>query len=207
MIIMLFLALVLFTVYFIHTFHYSRHWMENFEVTLAFSEEQAGEGDTLFLYETAVNKKKMGLPIMCVKFLASRFLQFEGAESGTVSDHFYRNDVMSVDGFEKVRRKLKFTCKKRGFYQIQEAELVSYDLFCRHTFVHKIPVEVSLLVYPSRMNIRKLMPVFRHMTGSCKTNVPLFEDPFLGGGVREYTPEDSMRKIHWKASARWGIGR
>ena len=39
--------------------------MENFEVTLAFSEEQAGEGDTLFLYETAVNKKKMGLPIMC----------------------------------------------------------------------------------------------------------------------------------------------
>ena len=52
MIIMLFLALVLFTVYFIHTFHYSRHWMENFEVTLAFSEEQAGEGDTLFLYET-----------------------------------------------------------------------------------------------------------------------------------------------------------
>ena len=116
---MLFLALVLFTVYFIHTFHYSRHWMENFEVTLAFSEEQAGEGDTLFLYETAVNKKKMGLPIMCVKFLASRFLQFEGAESGTVSDHFYRNDVMSVDGFEKVRRTLKFICKKRGFYQIQ----------------------------------------------------------------------------------------
>ena len=38
MIIMLFLALVLFIVYFIHTFHYSRHWMENFEVTLAFSE-------------------------------------------------------------------------------------------------------------------------------------------------------------------------
>ena len=48
------------------------------------------------------------------------------------------------------------------------------------------------------------MPVFRHMTGSCKTNVPLFEDPFLSGGVREYTPEDSMRKIHWKASARMG---
>ncbi len=55
---------------------------------------------------------------------------------------------MSVDGFEKVRRKLKFICKKRGFYQIQEAELVSYDLFCRHTFVHKIPVEVSLFGIP-----------------------------------------------------------
>lgn len=150
--IMLFLALVLFTVLFHSYVSLQQTLWENFEVTLAFSEEQAGEGDTLFLYETVVNKKKMGLPIMCVKFLASRFLQFEGAESGTVSDHFYRNDVMSVDGFEKVRRKLKFTCKKHGFYQIQEAELVSYDLFCRHTFVHKIPVEVSLLVYPSVMN-------------------------------------------------------
>ena len=54
----------------------------------------------------------MGLPIMCVKFLASRFLQFEGAESGTVSDHFYRNDVMSVDGFEKVQPKIKIYLQK-----------------------------------------------------------------------------------------------
>ena len=49
MIIMLFLALVLFTVYFIHTFHYSRHWMENFEVTLAFSEEQAERAIRCFI--------------------------------------------------------------------------------------------------------------------------------------------------------------
>ena len=35
---------------------------------------------------------------VCVKFGTSKHLAFEGQESGTVSDHFYRNDVMSVDG-------------------------------------------------------------------------------------------------------------
>lgn len=201
---MFFLALILFLVYLVMTLHYKRHWMENFEVDVTFSEEQAGVGDTLFLYETAINKKKMKLPTVCVKFGASKYLRFEDADSGTVSDHFYRNDVMSVDGFEKVRRKLKFTCKKRGLYKIEEAELVSYDLLCRQTFVHKLSLNASLCVYPSLIDVQGLLPVFQHMTGGYRTRVPLFEDPFAFAGVREYTPQDSMRRIHWKASARMG---
>ncbi len=204
MILILLLPLVLFLVYLANTFHYKRHWKENFEVQVAFSEDQAGVGDTLFLYETAINKKKMKLPAICVKFRTSKYLRFEDTESGTVSDYFYRNDVMSVDGFEKVRRKLRFTCKKRGMYHIDEAELVSYDLFCRQTFVHRIPVAASLCVYPPLINVEKLIPVFRHMTGGYRTNLTLFEDPFAFAGVREYTSQDSMRRIHWKASARMG---
>ncbi|MFR5971735.1 MAG: hypothetical protein ACLUGF_12100 [Clostridium sp.] len=80
-------------------------------------------------------------------------------------------------------------------------------MFCRHTFVHKIPVEVSLLVYPSRMDIRKLMPVFRHMTGSCKTNVPLFEDPFLSGGVESICRKIRCVKSTGRHRQEWEIGR
>lgn len=191
-------------IYFVITGHYQKHWMEDFEVTLKFSEEQAGEGDSLFLYETAVNKKKMNLPTICVKFATAKHLAFEGQESGTVSDHFYRNDVMSVDGFQKVRRKLRFTCKKRGLYCIEEAELVSYDMFFVTPFVHRIPVEAKLCVYPSLISVEHLIPIFRSFNGNLPTRVPLFEDAFAFAGVREYTPRDSMRRIHWKASARMG---
>lgn len=204
MIVMLILALVLFLLYWIKTLHYKKYWKENFQVEIAFSEDQAGEGDSLFLFETAVNKKKMKLPAICVKFAASRYLCFEDMESGTVSDHFYRNDVMSVEGFQKVRRKLRFTCKKRGLYRIRQAELVSYDLLCTQTFVHKLEVDATLCVYPSLLDIQRLVPVFRHMNGGLTTRFPLFEDPFAFAGVREYTPQDSMRRIHWKASARMG---
>lgn len=123
MIYLLVAALIPLTCYGILTRYYEKHWMENFEVNVGFSEEEAGVGDSLYLYETATNKKKMKLPTICVKFATSRFLDFEDETQGTVSDYFYRNDVMNIDGFQKVRRKLRFTCKKRGLYSIQEAEL------------------------------------------------------------------------------------
>lgn len=204
MIILLVFALILVLIYFVMTSHYQKHWMEDFEVELSFSEEQAGVGDSLFLYETAINKKKMKLPAVCVKFGTSKHLVFDGEESGTVSDHFYRNDVMSVDGFQKVRRKLRFTCKKRGLYHIEEAEIVSYDMFFVTPFVHRIPLKAELCVYPSLISVERLIPIFRSMNGTLPTKVPLFEDPFAFAGVREYTSQDSMRRIHWKASARMG---
>ncbi len=204
MIAIIFTGLFAAVLYFGQMYHHRRHWEENFQVDVAFSEDQAGEGDTLYLYETAVNNKKMKLPVICVKFQASRYLDFEDMEGGAVSDNFYRNDVMSVDSYQKVRRKLRFVCRKRGLYRIEEAELVSYDLFCSHTFARKKKVDASLCVYPSMVDVRRFLPLFRQMNGGMPTGVPLFEDPYAFAGVREYTPRDSMRKIHWKASARMG---
>lgn len=204
MIVLLVFALVLFIVYLVMTNHYQKYWMKDIEVEVSFSEEQAGVGDSLYLYETVTNKKKMKLPAICVKFGASKYLAFEDETSGTVSDHFYRNDVMSVDGFQKVRRKLRFTCKKRGLYRIEDAELVSYDMLFSRPFVYRMSLEAELCVYPSLISVERLIPVFRYTNGSLKTKIPLFEDPYAFAGVREYTPQDSMRKIHWKASARMG---
>ena len=204
MIVLLLFVFIVFGSYLVHMYHYQKHWMENFDVSLEFSEEQAREGEQLFLYETVSNNKKMCIPSVCVKFQTSKFLQFEDETSGIVSDYFYRNDVMSVDGFQKVRRKLRFTCKKRGLYTIEGAELVSYDLLYTQTFVHKKAVHASLCVYPSLVDIRKFLPAFQQTLGTLATNVPLFEDPYAFVGVREYTPQDSMRRIHWKTSARTG---
>lgn len=204
MIYLLVAALIPLTCYGILTRYYEKHWMENFEVNVAFSEEEAGVGDSLYLYETATNKKKMKLPMLCVKFATSRFLAFEDETQGTVSDYFYRNDVMNIDGFQKVRRKLCFTCKKRGLYSIQEAELVSYDMLYSRSFVHRLKLDAKLFVYPALVSVEPFIPFFQSGNGCMKTNTPLFEDPFSYVGVREYTPQDSMRKIHWKASARMG---
>ncbi len=204
MIYLLVAALIPLACYGIMTRHYEKHWMEDFEVNVAFSEEEAGVGDSLYLYETAVNKKKMKLPTICVKFAASRFLLFEDETQGTVSDYFYRNDVMNIGGFQKVRRKLRFTCKKRGLYSVRDGELVSYDMLYSRSFVHHLEFDAKLLVYPALVSVEPFIPFFQSGNGCMKTDTPLFEDPFSYVGVREYTPQDSMRKIHWKASARMG---
>lgn len=183
---------------------YERDWAKNFELDVAFSEEQAGEGDTLYLYEVMTNNKKRILPAVCVKFRTSRYLVFEDLQGGTVSDYYYRNDVISVRGYEKVRRKLAFRCARRGQYTIDTAELLGNDYFLHRRFVEKKELHAQLIVYPRFVGVEKILPVFEKGYGEMASHVPLFENPFEYAGVREYMPGDSMNRINWKASAKTG---
>ncbi len=208
MIMMVFAAalvmLICFVVISIMGIRYGRKWTRNLDVDISFSEEQAGEGDSLWLYETITNEKDMILPAICVKFKTSRHLKFEDMDGGSVSDYFYRNDVLSVRGFEQVRRKLKLTCSRRGEYSIDEVEFVGNDYFLRRKYVEKREVAAKLTVYPSLVNPEKLLPVFQKSYGEMSTSTPLFEDPFEYIGVRDYMPGDTMNRINWKASAKTG---
>ncbi len=188
----------------IQSSRYEKRWFRNFDVEISFSEEQVGEGDTVYLYETVTNDKDMILPAVCVKFKTSRHLSFGDLVGGAVSDYFYRNDVLSIRGYEKVRRKLKCKCTKRGEYWIREAEIVGNDYFLRNKYLEKVEVDAHLLVYPAMVSVERVVPIFQKSYGEMRTLVPMFEDPFEYVGVRDYMPGDSMGRIHWKASARTG---
>ncbi len=200
----LFMILAGFAAVWIAGVRYDRHWTDHFELDVSFSEEQAGEGDSLYLYETITNRKAMILPAVCVKFKTSKYLDFADMDGGSVSDYFYRNDVISVRGYEKVRRRLELKCTRRGEYFIREAELVGNDYFLRRRYIEKKELDARLTVYPSLIDAKRLIPVFQKSYGEMTTNVPVFEDPFEYIGVREYMPGDAMNRINWKASARTG---
>lgn len=108
---------------------FGKTWKEGFGVELSFSQEQAAEGEPMYLFETIMNDKKQALPAVSVKFKTSRYLKFADEAGGMVSDYYYRNDVLSVQGYEKVRRSCRFVCMRRGEYEVNEAELVVQDPF------------------------------------------------------------------------------
>ncbi|MGN1205624.1 MAG: DUF58 domain-containing protein [Eubacterium sp.] len=183
---------------------FGKNWKKDFKVELSFSKEQAAEGEMLYLFETIVNNKKQALPAVSVKFKTSRFLKFADETGGSVSDYYYRNDVLSVQGYEKVRRSCRFVCMRRGEYEINEAELVVQDPFLLRQYVEKSEISTKLIVYPSFVSAQRLLPVFNRSIGEMMTKRPVFEDPFEYVGVREYMPGDSMNRIHWKVSAKQG---
>ena len=127
--------IILMVWFFLIALRFGKHWQEGLRVELAFSQEQAAEGESLYLYETITNDKKQILPAISVKFKTSRYLKFAGDVGGTVSDYYYRNDVLSVRGYEKVRRSCRFLCMRRGEYEITEAELVAQDPILYHQYV------------------------------------------------------------------------
>lgn len=191
-------------IYTLERFLYRRFWKRNLEVTITLSDQCAMEGDQLILYETVRNQKLLPIPVMKVKFMTSRYLSFLDLRDTEVTDHTYRNDMISVMMYQKLTRSLPFLCTKRGYYTIDKLVLVCSDLLLETELVTDYDLNVSLYVYPRPIDYAKVEIPFRSMLGTILTRRFINEDPFEFKGIREYQTYDTMSKVNWKASAKTG---
>ena len=95
-----------------------------------------------------------------------------------------------------------FYCHKRGYYSLGPLVISSGDIFGFYPRSIREPSTDHIIVYPkifpiSHLGIPSLFPL-----GETRAERRIFEDPTRTIGVRDYTPHDSRRRIHWKASAR-----
>jgi uncharacterized protein (DUF58 family) len=100
--------------------------------------------------------------------------------------------------------KERLYCRKRGYYALGPLTVTSGDIFGFYPRSATAPAADRIIVYPqvypvSRLNIPSLYPL-----GDVTAERRIFEDPLRVVGVRAYTPRDSRRHIHWKATARHG---
>lgn len=191
-------------IYLIQARLYSRHWNRGLSVAIHFSKQAVLEGETAALVEEITNNKRLPLPILHVKFQISRNLLFEGGENTAVSDQSYRHDIFSILFYQKITRTLKFQCTKRGFYTIDQANLVSSNLFLSGNLVDNQKQRTHIYVYPREINISAMEIPFQKAMGTLVNRRLLFEDPFEFRGIREYQITDPMNAINWKATAKTG---
>jgi uncharacterized protein (DUF58 family) len=102
------------------------------------------------------------------------------------------------------RAKWNFSLRagKRGFYSLGPLRLRSGDLFGFYRRMMEVPLPEAIIVYPqifpiSQFSIPSLFPL-----GEIRSAKRIFQDPVRPIGLRAYQPYDSLRHIHWKASAR-----
>jgi uncharacterized protein (DUF58 family) len=117
--------------------------------------------------------------------------------------HFLPN-LVSMGPYERVTRHYRFRCVDRGEHIFGPVELRSGDLFGLATRTVMVEHRRSVLVLPRVVPIDALGLPTRFPLGNDRTHDPHMVDPMRVAGVRQYLPGDSMRQIHWKASARVG---
>lgn len=188
-------------IYFLQFSLYRRYWDKALTVRISYSKVYANIGDTLELTEQVENKKLLPLPVLSVKFCSSRTFQYETDENASLSDHYYRNDIFSILGNQQVTRKQLFRTTQRGYFVIDSVNLVSHDLFLRNSFATIKDNHAALYVYPKQLCDRQTIALTSSIIGNI-TQKTLFEDPLLFRSIREYTSQDGMRYINWKATAR-----
>lgn len=200
----LFLLLGILIVSVLWELYYKNVWANRVDVSLWFDTDALYEGGQTRLYEVIENRKKMPLPVLEVGFHTKKELDFADTENTSVSDYIYKRDVFSVLGRQRITREIAVRCKRRGYYEVSDADLTTHTLLYRKSYRVGIETDASLYVYAKMTDVSEIMPVCERMLGTLQCAKRLYEDPFAFRTIRSYTTGDPMKTINWKASARTG---
>lgn len=163
-------------------------------------------GETVELTARVTNRKLLPLTWLEVKDEVPLALPLEeGALIPTYDPQIGTIDrVLSLRWYERVAKQYGLRGTARGVYRLGPVHMASGDLFALFEAENTRPCYDHLVVYPAIWPLEELGMPSQDPFGERKADRRLLEDPLRTAGIRDYHPEDSLRYIHWKATARRG---
>ncbi len=113
-------------------------------------------------------------------------------------------NLLSLGWYHKVKRRFSIQCRQRGHFAFGPVQIRSGDPFGFFNRQMEINSVDYLTVYPKIVPLEKLGIPSKQLFGDLRVRSHLFPDPVLIAGVRDYSYGDSLKRIHWKTTARLG---
>jgi uncharacterized protein (DUF58 family) len=110
--------------------------------------------------------------------------------------------VVSLASKEQVALDYQLKCWRRGYYMIGPLSLLTGDYFDLTSRRQVTWPAQPFIVYPRVVPLSHVGLPSQLPFGNLPTQQRIFQDPSRFFGVRDYSPGDSLRQIHWKSSAR-----
>lgn len=124
--------------------------------------------------------------------------------SGELAGEFTLQSVYSMQSRERVGRSVTLRFPTRGYYRLGPVTYESGDIFTLFTRERDHKYIDTLVVYPQIWPLEALGLPPKEPFGELKVRHSLFTDPIRTRGIRDYSPHDRFRDVHWKATARRG---
>ena len=168
------------------------------------SEDRVFPGEAVELKVRLVNHKILPLPWVQLSHLIPGQLVIQDATTESVQDDNQRimGYSASLFWYSAVSWRHNLLCRKRGYYRLGNLTVTSGDIFGLYPRSSTYPSDDTIIVYPGIFPIEQFGLPSINPLGETRAERRIFEDQTRTIGVREYTPHDSLRYIHWKASAR-----
>lgn len=186
------------------TWAWVRASLRSVDYQRSFSANRAFHGETVELRLRVVNRKLLPLPWLETQDEFPEAVPVEGR----MLYHSYNptrrvlTNLFSLRWYESVTRRYRLLCHTRGYYNFGPVTLRSGDIFGFFTSTRTAPGEDYLLVYPRVLPLESLSLPTRQLLGSLRSRQRLLTDPMRVIGVRDYSQGDSLKLVHWKATAR-----
>lgn len=160
--------------------------------------------------QLAVSEVEVGVPVDARVVIRNRkslpapwLLWHDPVEKG-IDVEGVRGGFRTLEAEEKVRQSFRLHPYRRGLFRIGPTVLESSDPFgvVRR---YRVDDQASFLtVLPRIVPMGAGWPLGHSPIHEVPRRRSLFEDPSRFLGIREYRQGDSLRRIHWRASARSG---
>jgi len=201
--------LALVSLLFILTGGVSRLWnkycLHRVEYKRRLSHNQVFFGEEIVFEIEINNRKPLPLPWLQVEDeLPERVTLLKGKATTSGDDRVTLNNIFPIGMYHRVKRRFPIRCQERGAFVFGPTRIRSGDLFGFFRREKLIDTLDYLIVYPRLVPLEKLGIPSQQLFGDIRLKHHLFQDPVLTAGVREYQSGDSLKRIHWKSTARVG---
>ena len=135
------------------------------------------------------------------------FFAFSGVSVTLFSTFSYVDELPDSSEYELLPKdrytfKTHLVCKYRGEYEVGIKEIIITDFMRLFRIKYKAPETIRALVLPKIVRVSELTSVGDVSAIVQKENLVSGEE--LDAILREYVEGDSIKRIHWKATARTG---
>ena len=181
-----------------------RYSLEGVGYTRRLATDRAAFDETVELKIELTNLKPLPLTWLQIEDMVPRRLTIEG---GTVlqgpSDFFqFLTIVVAMLPYERIVRRLKVRCVRRGEHVFGPASLESGDYLGTLTKYGTLGNTDRLIVYPKIFRIEVGRLPSNQILGRDAARRSYLTDPIRTIGARDYTHGDPYRFIDWRATAR-----
>lgn len=186
---------------------WTRYGIRRIEYSRSLSATRAVAGDSVDLDVTIWNRKPLPLPWVGADDLVTQGLavrerpDLERAEERLNLSILH--NAWSLSWYERVVRHFHLDDLRRGVYEFGPVHLRVRDILGRAAVDEEQDLPDTLVVGPRTAPIRHMRPDTAPI-GERRARQSLHSDPALFGGVRPFQPGDSLRRVHWRATARLG---
>lgn len=183
---------------------WSRAIFRNVVVARTLRSERVFPGEQVTLQIHVINRKLLPLAWLKIEDQLPSALQIveQGTHSAVGTAGQTLRITTAIRWYEQVTWTFHLTCPVRGCYTLGPISLQSGDLFGLFTVSQHIEDSNTIMVYPRIISLDQLDISARQLFGDQRVQRRIVIDPSQSIGVRDYRPEDSIRHIHWAATAR-----
>jgi hypothetical protein len=190
----------------IQSFIFNKWGLTRLQYTRSFSKESVFAGEEIEMVDEISNNKPLPIPWLRLESKIDRSLQFVRKKDQLTeiqSDEFHRT-LFSLLPFQKITRRHKVCCIKRGYYELKTVSLTLGDVLGFGETFDRFNAKATVTVYPEVIPIEDIPLPSHSWLGDIMVRRWIIDDPFVNAGVREYSYGDSMNSVNWKATARTG---